>query len=151
MLTPAFKYLVTNLFARANVVIGKNITVHDETFYRDVILRGSLGLGESFMDGKWTSPDLMDTIKRLSKSTLLKRVKYWLSWLYPLEWLRTLLICLFGQTRASARVVGSQHYDLSTEMYEQMLGKPMQYSLSLIHIWRCRRIERCRSRWSPYH
>ena len=25
------------------------------------------------------------------------------------------------------------------------------YYLSLIHIWRCRRIERCRSRWSPYH
>ena len=25
------------------------------------------------------------------------------------------------------------------------------YPLSLIHIWRCRRIERCRSRWSPYH
>ena len=24
-------------------------------------------------------------------------------------------------------------------------------TLSLIHIWRCRRIERCRSRWSPYH
>ena len=23
--------------------------------------------------------------------------------------------------------------------------------LSLIHIWRCRRIERCRSRWWPYH
>ena len=26
-----------------------------------------------------------------------------------------------------------------------------QLFLSLIHIWRCRRIERCRSRWSPYH
>ena len=25
------------------------------------------------------------------------------------------------------------------------------WDLSLIHIWRCRRIERCRSRWSPYH
>eukprot|EP00826_Nyctotherus_ovalis_P005812 TRINITY_DN11323_c0_g1_i1.p1 TRINITY_DN11323_c0_g1~~TRINITY_DN11323_c0_g1_i1.p1 ORF type:complete len:125 (+),score=1.95 TRINITY_DN11323_c0_g1_i1:407-781(+) len=24
-------------------------------------------------------------------------------------------------------------------------------TLSLIHICRCRRIERCRSRWSPYH
>eukprot|EP00826_Nyctotherus_ovalis_P011235 TRINITY_DN12936_c0_g1_i1.p1 TRINITY_DN12936_c0_g1~~TRINITY_DN12936_c0_g1_i1.p1 ORF type:complete len:104 (-),score=19.95 TRINITY_DN12936_c0_g1_i1:11-322(-) len=24
-------------------------------------------------------------------------------------------------------------------------------NLSLIHICRCRRIERCRSRWSPYH
>ena len=26
-----------------------------------------------------------------------------------------------------------------------------RWYLSLIHIWRCRRIERCRSRWSPYH
>ena len=25
------------------------------------------------------------------------------------------------------------------------------YDLSLIHIWRCRRRLRCRSRWSPYH
>ena len=25
------------------------------------------------------------------------------------------------------------------------------HDLSLIHICRCRRIERCRSRWSPYH
>ena len=25
------------------------------------------------------------------------------------------------------------------------------YTLSLIHIWRCRRLGRCRSRWSPYH
>ena len=25
------------------------------------------------------------------------------------------------------------------------------YILSLIHIWRCRRRLRCRSRWSPYH
>ena len=23
--------------------------------------------------------------------------------------------------------------------------------LSLIHIWRCRRLDTCRSRWSPYH
>ena len=25
------------------------------------------------------------------------------------------------------------------------------YTLSLIHIWRCRRSYACRSRWSPYH
>ena len=24
-------------------------------------------------------------------------------------------------------------------------------ALSLIHIWRCRRLDACRSRWSPYH
>ena len=30
-------------------------------------------------------------------------------------------------------------------------SKCVLFKLSLIHIWRCRRIERCRSRWSPYH
>ena len=28
---------------------------------------------------------------------------------------------------------------------------PSCHSLSLIHIWRCRRYSLCRSRWSPYH
>ena len=32
-----------------------------------------------------------------------------------------------------------------------VLTKWTAYNLSLIHIWRCRGIERCRSRWSPYH
>ena len=27
----------------------------------------------------------------------------------------------------------------------------LELNLSLIHIWRCRRRLRCRSRWSPYH
>ena len=31
-----------------------------------------------------------------------------------------------------------------------ILPQPL-YQLSLIHICRCRRLERCRSRWSPYH
>ena len=31
------------------------------------------------------------------------------------------------------------------------IAPPLPLFLSLIHIWRCRRIERCRSRWSPYH
>ena len=37
------------------------------------------------------------------------------------------------------------------EQKEKMLIFCMVLILSLIHIWRCRRIERCRSRWSPYH
>ena len=34
---------------------------------------------------------------------------------------------------------------------DEPLAKIAVWHLSLIHIWRCRRIERCRSRWSPYH
>ena len=42
----------------------------------------------------------------------------------------------------------SQCYDMRNRAHSFVLP---QCNLSLIHIWRCRRIERCRSRWSPYH
>ena len=38
----------------------------------------------------------------------------------------------------------------ATFIYTTFMGHIWPY-LSLIHIWRCRRIRRCRSRWSPYH
>ena len=33
----------------------------------------------------------------------------------------------------------------------EAVGHPNYMPLSLIHIWRCRRLLTCRSRWSPYH
>ena len=37
-------------------------------------------------------------------------------------------------------------------LYAEIDGKALTVKqLSLKHISRCRRIERCRSRWSPYH
>ena len=44
----------------------------------------------------------------------------------------------------------SEYYDCLYAPYIQGFSERLQ-KLSLIHIWRCRRIERCRSRWSPYH
>ena len=46
--------------------------------------------------------------------------------------------------------------DFRLRSYEAFMKKPMpnwgaDLSLSLIHICRCRRRLRCRSRWSPYH
>ena len=34
------------------------ITVHDPTFFRDVALRGEMGLGESYVAQKWSSKNL---------------------------------------------------------------------------------------------
>ena len=39
----------------------------------------------------------------------------------------------------------------NTELKREQYFQNLIYNLSLIHICRCRRIERCRSRWSPYH
>ena len=39
---------------------------------------------------------------------------------------------------------------LGSQPAGEVSHKPDDY-LSLIHIWRCRRLLTCRSRWSPYH
>ena len=47
------------------------------------------------------------------------------------------------------------HLHLYTKSFSIYLGLQFfsipNISLSLIHIWRCRRSYACRSRWSPYH
>ena len=59
--------------------------------------------------------------------------------------------------RYRIKQLGSQTFYCScsrreTSAQRTYTGKCYQNKrLSLIHIWRCRRIERCRSRWSPYH
>jgi cyclopropane-fatty-acyl-phospholipid synthase len=42
-----------------------DISVHDERFYTRVFLHGSLGLGESYMDGWWDCQALDDFFTRI--------------------------------------------------------------------------------------
>eukprot|EP00826_Nyctotherus_ovalis_P044978 TRINITY_DN4913_c0_g2_i3.p1 TRINITY_DN4913_c0_g2~~TRINITY_DN4913_c0_g2_i3.p1 ORF type:complete len:197 (+),score=40.37 TRINITY_DN4913_c0_g2_i3:608-1198(+) len=54
----------------------------------------------------------------------------------------------FNKTKGGSSISN----DMQTALYKlQQLVEQSYKSLSLIHICRCRRIERCRSRWSPYH
>jgi len=129
MLTRFCQWVVLSLLARTNIVLGRDFTVADPTFYRDVVLNGSIGLGESYMNKKWDSPDLASFIEKVATSPLLMRVQWWLSWCYPFEVLRMLLwYVLNPQSITRSRVVGEQHYDLSTDMYEKMLSLPMMYT-----------------------
>jgi cyclopropane-fatty-acyl-phospholipid synthase len=39
--------------------LGAALVVHDERFFRRVLAGADIGLGESYMDGDWTTPDLV--------------------------------------------------------------------------------------------
>ena len=71
---------------------------------------------------------------RCSEAQALRFPKYQISWLS--EWLGDLVRDFF---RGLA------------QQWRPGKKRNLVQRLSLIHIWRCRRIERCRSRWSPYH
>jgi cyclopropane-fatty-acyl-phospholipid synthase len=121
--------VVTYVLLLAGLEVGKDYTVNDPHFYRDVLFRGSLGLGESYMAGYWETPDLVDFFVKLCSNQPVARIGYWVSWCYPWEWFRTAWIWLWGaQDIEGAKEVGRKHYDLSPEMYEKMLDTPMQYS-----------------------
>ena len=78
------------------------------------------------------------TPRRISQSRIWCAV--WISWTPKVKW-NALRLTLYILVRVCAHC--TSHSTAERELHT--------VSLSLIHIWRCRRIERCRSRWSPYH
>jgi cyclopropane-fatty-acyl-phospholipid synthase len=122
-----FRRRVTALLAEADVQVGGtrpwDIQVHDPHFHARVLGQGSLGLGESYMDGWWDSPLLDGLLARLLQARLEERVhgagELW-------DALRARLFNL--QTRQRSGEVGRRHYDLGNDLYAAMLGKRMVYS-----------------------
>ncbi len=97
--------------------------IHDERFFARVLSQGSLGLGESYMDGWWDVPSLDGMIVELLRARLDQRVPGWAS---RLDDLRAWFLNL--QTARRAHEVGRRHYDIGNELFQQMLGRRMVYS-----------------------
>jgi cyclopropane-fatty-acyl-phospholipid synthase len=88
-----------------------------------VLAGGSLGLGETYMDGLWDVRDLVGFVHRLLVANLDARVRNWHD---AFAWLRAVLTNQQNSRRAFE--VGKRHYDLGNDLYEGMLDKRMIYS-----------------------
>ena len=64
-----YESLVRGLLEQAGITVGgsepQDLQVHDQRFYERVVAEGSLGLGESYMDGWWDVRDLDGCLYRL--------------------------------------------------------------------------------------
>jgi cyclopropane-fatty-acyl-phospholipid synthase len=85
--------------------------------------QGSLGLGESYMDGDWEVPRLDEFFHRLLRARLDREVQ-------PLQLLLHAVRYRFLNLQNARRAwqVGRQHYDLSNELYRAMLDSRLTYS-----------------------
>ena len=121
---------IRSSFECAQIEIGSqrawDPVVHDRRFYRRVALGGSLGLGESYMDGWWDCADIGDFFRRLIVWRN-GRADDWAVRLPTLALDATFAV-LNLQTRARARKVIDVHYDLPASLFECMLGPTMAYS-----------------------
>ncbi|GAB6081075.1 MAG: cyclopropane fatty acyl phospholipid synthase [Hydrogenophilus thermoluteolus] len=100
-----------------------DITVHHPDFFDRVLAKGSLGLGESYIDGWWDCDALDELIARALTAKLDERLRDWRRALLAMQ---SVLINL--QSRSRAWEVGRAHYDLGSDFFAAMLGPTMAYS-----------------------
>ncbi len=121
------KETVTALLSKAGININGNqpwdIRVLDETFYRTVLSQGSLGLGESYMDGMWECDALDEFFNKILNARLEKEVR-------PLFLMGQVLKAkaLNLQDKIRSKKVAEVHYNLGNDFYETMLDPWMQYT-----------------------
>ncbi len=103
--------------------------VRSERFYRQ-LLRGSIGLCESYMDGLWECEDLvaLTRIAALNVGALDRLRRALAPVLIPLQrWARWLARNTPGRSRRRI----AAHYDLGNELFALFLDRTMMYSCAL--------------------
>ncbi len=101
-----------------------DIHVYNDMLYGRILREGSLGLGQSYMDGWWDCAALDQFFFRILKADIHNSVQ--LSWDLIRNYIKATLINLQSKDRAFQ--VGQQHYDLSNKLFQHMLDPLMIYS-----------------------
>ncbi len=101
-----------------------DINIKDDRFYRRVMLHGSLGLGEAFMDGWWEADALDQFFSRVLRAELEKN--FTLTPTMAFEYIKAMLTN--KQRKEKAYEIGEHHYDIGNDLYKIMLDKRMVYT-----------------------
>ncbi|GJL34384.1 Cyclopropane-fatty-acyl-phospholipid synthase [Phytobacter ursingii] len=120
--------IANELLSRAGIQVNgpsaSDIQVKNPDFFKRVLQEGSLGLGESYMDGWWECDRLDVFFTKVLRAGLEKQLPRHLK-----DTLRIAGARLFNlQSKKRAWIVGKEHYDLGNDLFTRMLDPQMQYS-----------------------
>ena len=116
-------------FGERNGPCGE-IIIHSPRCYRRLAFGGAIGAAEAFIDGDWSTPDLINVIRLFSRNekclrhinhglARLKQIYYWIiSRLQP------------NSKRGSRKNIAA-HYDLGNEFFSLFLDSSMTYSCGI--------------------
>jgi len=118
------------LFKEAGITFNGSspwdIQIRDEDTYRQILSKGSLGLGEAYIDGLWDAHSLDELFTRLIDFNMGQKVVGWAKLRLLGERLRHHFSNL--QSTKRAYQVGEHHYDIGNDVFEAMLDPTMSYS-----------------------
>ena len=87
--------------------------IHNENFYGRVLRQGSLGLGESYMDGWWDCERLDQFFDKVLGADIDSRVKYNWNVISGFIWNSI----LNAGRKPKAFEIGKRHYDIGNDLY----------------------------------
>ncbi|QHA86295.1 cyclopropane fatty acyl phospholipid synthase [Serratia rhizosphaerae] len=120
--------MVEEMLAQAGITINGgqafDIQVNNPQMFKRVLQEGSLGFGESYMDGWWECERLDMLFSRLLRAGVDERLPKNIADIARIAYAR-----LFNrQSRKRAWQVGKEHYDIGNDLFSRMLDPYMQYS-----------------------
>jgi cyclopropane-fatty-acyl-phospholipid synthase len=120
----------TFAFGDANSGPSALVRVHDDRFFRRVLAGSDIGLGEAYVDGDWSSPDLVAFLRLAIRNLALFEGRHQLFALLSRS------RDLFRHRRRANTPAGSRanihaHYDLGNEFYRLFLDPSMAYSCGI--------------------
>lgn len=114
-------------FGQASAHFAARLVIHDYEAYRNIALNGSVGAGESYMTGDWSSPDLPMLIRVLARNKdVVDNIDGGLANIGKL-FLQGFHYLNRNTEKGSKRNIAA-HYDLGNAMFELFLDPTMMYS-----------------------
>lgn len=116
----------------AEAVINATIQVHDARFYGEIAFGGSIGAGEAYMLGYWSTDNLTDVIRLMCiNQSVMDNLEGGYQWLTKpimrvLHWLNS------NTTEGSRKNIAA-HYDLGNNLFELFLDPTMMYSSAIFN------------------
>jgi cyclopropane-fatty-acyl-phospholipid synthase len=117
----------TFTFGEAKAELRAMAVVHDERFFLRALTGADIGMGESYMDGDWTTPDLVSLVRLAVRNLRTLDAEH-----RVLSSIRAFASRVRHRLRANT-ISGSKkniraHYDLGNDFYELFLDSQMLYS-----------------------
>lgn len=117
-------------FGDAALPLQAELIVHDASFYTKALFHGTVGAGESYIDGHWDSPNLTQLVQLLSRNMLmLDRIDHLIS--APMQWSRRFANLFKRNSKQGSKRNILAHYDLGNDFYKLFLDDTMAYSCGL--------------------
>lgn len=103
------------------------LAVHDERVFARILAGGEMGLSEAFVDGDWSSPDLVALIRlALRNNSAMQRLNTTTSWLSRQA--QRVAHAMRSNTVEGSRKNIAAHYDLGNDFFSLFLDRELMYS-----------------------